>query len=299
MDCGSTSTSHPDDSVSACGEKALQERRPFFLGYYSRNGDVVDFAYGVAGDAAGNVFAVIFEPPGFPGVAPDRHTQVLDDNQTRVTECTKPVAFTRTKQGMLACIPPVNEEESAIAARQKPIDTTVCAVVDSPAAFNNKLVRIRGHYSGNFEYSILSGEGCGDSLWFGYGGGGGPPGLAAHVGGGARPGSEDSQGKRILPIPVKLVRNAKFEHFENLMVARDNADAESEKENPDKFVFHCVTATFVGRIDAVSSEIHEFRKKQPAEHRSSGLGFGQMGLFEAQLVVQSVEDDATMGVCGK
>lgn len=112
---------------------------------------------------------------------------------------------------MLACIAPVNEEESEIVARQKPTDTTVCAVVENPAAFNNRLVRIRGHYSGNFEYSTF-GDGCG-SLWFGYGGGGGPPGLAIHVGGGAIPGSEDSEGRRILPIPVRLVRDARFEHF--------------------------------------------------------------------------------------
>jgi hypothetical protein len=154
------------------------------------------------------------------------------------------------------------------------------------------LVRIRGHFSGNFEYSTLSGDGCKDALWFGYGGGGGPPSLAIYVGGGARPGSEDSQGKLILPVAVNSVRDSKFERFEKQTVAMAKADADYEKEHPNEFVSHCETATFIGRVDAVSSEVHEFRKKQKTQDHSDGLGFGQMGLFEAQLIVQSVVDDA-------
>ena len=83
-----------------------------------------------------------------------------------------------------------------------PINTTACAVAENPSAFNNKLVPVRGHYSGNFEYSMLSGDGC-DALWFGYGGeGGGPPSLAIYVSGG-KAGSEDADGKLILPVAVE------------------------------------------------------------------------------------------------
>jgi hypothetical protein len=173
----------------------------FFLGYYTRYGEVLGFAYGLAGDASGNVFVVSYQARAFPAVAPTRHTQVMDDNHTRVTGCIKPVALDKTRQGLLACITPVNQQESDDIARQKPVDATVCAVLENPASFNNKLVRIRGHFSGNFEYSMLSGDGCKDALWFGYGGGGGPPSLAVYVGGGARPGSEDSEDKLVLPSP--------------------------------------------------------------------------------------------------
>jgi hypothetical protein len=58
-----------------------------------------------------------------------------------------------------------------------------------------------------------------------------------------------------------------------------------------------VTATFIGRIDAVSPDVHEFRKKQKTNENSDGLGFGQMGLYEAQLILQSVADDTVLGLC--
>ena len=51
--------------------------------------------------------------------------------------------------------------------------------------------------------------------------------------------------------------------------------------------------TFIG-IYAVPIEVHEFLKKQAAEDRSSGLGYGQMSEFEAQFMLPSVEDDATL-----
>jgi hypothetical protein len=191
---------------------------------------------------------------------------------------------------------PVNREESIKIAHQKPVDTTVCAVLENPAAFNNKVVRIRGHFTGNFEYSTFSADDCG-SLWFEYGDGGGPPTLAIYVSGGARPGSEDAQGKLILPVPVKVVHEDKLERFEKQTEAMARADADWEREHPHQYVHHCVTATFIWRIDAVSSEIHEFRKKQRTEGHSDRLGFGQMGLFEAQLVVQSVVDNASLGPC--
>lgn len=199
-------------------------------------------------------------------------------------------------RGLLVCIRPVDREESEKAAHQPPLETTVCAIVENPPAFNNRLVRVRGHFSGNFEYSLLSGDGCQHSLWFGYGGGGGPPSLAAWVGGGARPGSEDSQGRLVLPVPVKLLKDSKLSAFEKQTEAMAKADSDFEKNHPNQYASHCVTATFVGRIDAVSSEVHEFRKKQKDLH-GDGLGFGQMGLFEAQIIVQSVADGATLGLC--
>lgn len=296
-DCGTTSPAKPDDSVAACGLKAFQNDNPFFLGYYTHYGSVLDFAYGIAGDASGNVFVVTYQARAYPPVAPTRHTQVMDENHTRVAACIKPVRLDKTKQGLPACVTPVNQKESDEVAHQEPVNTTVCAVLDNPSSFNNKLVRIRGHFSGNFEYSMLSGDGCQDALWFGYGGGGGPPSLAMYVGGGAAPGSEDSTGKLVLPVPVKLIHDSRLDRFEQQTVAMAKANGEYDKDN--QLVNHCVTATFTGRIDAVSSEVHEFRKNQKTKDPVDGLGFGQMGLFEAQLIVQSVVDDAVLGVCGQ
>jgi hypothetical protein len=296
QDCGTTSWSEPDASVSDCGLKAFRDHKPFFLGYNQQYGEDVWFSYGLAASSAGDVFTVTYQLTGFPPVAPTRHTQLMDDNHSRMTECIKPVTLGRTTEGLLACATPVNREQSNKAAHQEPVDTTVCAVVENPAAFNNRLVRIRGHFSGSFEYSMLSGDDC-ESLWFEYGDGGGPPTLAVYVSGGASPGSEDSQGKLILPIPVKIVHDAKLKRFEEQTRAMAKADADWEREHPHEYVHHCVTATFIGRIDAVSTEIHEFRKKQKTDGHSDRLGFGHMGMFEAQLIVQSVVDDALLGRC--
>jgi len=195
----------------------------------------------------------------------------------------------------LVCITPVNDAASEIAAAdQKPIETTVCAVVDNPAAFNNKIVRLRGHVSGNFEYSMLSGDRCSRSIWFAYGSEGAPPGLVVTIPGGAVPGAEDSDGKRILPIPVELVSNPNFDRFQKLMNARVKADKRSEKIKPGGFVVHQVTATFIGRIDGVSPEIHAFHLKRSDTDRADYLGFGHMGHFDAQFVMRSVENDAVL-----
>jgi hypothetical protein len=235
----------------------------------------------------------------FPPVAPNHHTRLVDDNHSRITECVRPVKLGKDSDGILSCLSPINSEESEKSAHQMLVDTTLCAVVDNPPAFNNRLVRIRGSYSGNFEYSMLSANGCKEALWFGYGDGGAPPSLVAFVGGGAMPGWEDSDGKLILPVPVKVVRDSRFGRFEKQVEAMAKADADYEKEHPGKFIDHCVTATFVGRIDSVSSDVHEYRKKNPSKEQSDGLGFGQMGLFEAQFILHSVVDDATSGVCSQ
>ncbi len=135
----------------------------------------------------------------------------MDHNHVRVAECIKPVELATNPQGMLGCITPINRTESEKSAHQSAINTTICAVAKNPPAFNNKLVRVRGQYSGNFEYSLLSSDVCPEALWFSYGEEGAPPSLAMYVGGGARPGSEDADGKLILSAPVKLVRDAKLD----------------------------------------------------------------------------------------
>ncbi|HEY2233984.1 MAG TPA: hypothetical protein VGK01_10975 [Candidatus Angelobacter sp.] len=296
-DCGNT----PQDTVAICGLKAFQDHKPFFLGYYNRYGTVLGFAYGLAADSDRRVFSVTHQSiRPFPAVAPDRHTQLADDNHTRIAECIKPVKLAKNGRGVLGCVTPVNQPESEKVAHQTPMSTTVCAIVKDPSAFNNKLVRVRGHYSGNFEYSMLSGDGCKDALWFGYGGeGGGPPSLAIYVSGGARSGSEDVDGKRISPVPIKLIRDSKFDRFEKQVKAMANADASYEKKHPGYFISHCVTATFVGRVDSVTPEVHAFRKNHSSQEPNDGLGFGQIGLFEAQLILRSVDDDATLRVCSQ
>jgi hypothetical protein len=292
-DCGKTSTNRPEDEVSSCAWRAFSNGKPFYV-RYSWPGRVSYFSYGLAGDGGGNLFEVAYDIRGLLNFGLSKNAQVFDDNHIRVTTCPKPVAFGKTEEGIPACILPINEGESAMAAQQRPIETTVCAITENPSAFNNKLVRVHGDVSGNFEYSELGEAGCSDSIWFAYENGGAPPGLVAHVNGGAEPGAQDSEGRRILPVPVKLVQDSNFNRFQRLMKARVRADARYEKTNPNEYVFHRVTATFVGRIDAVSPDIHAFHLKRTPTDRADFLGFGQMGLFDAQFVLQSVENDAVL-----
>jgi len=293
-DCGSTTLNRPDAKITTCAKAAFQIRKPFHILYH---GDVGFFksAYGLAGDANGNVYEVEYDSRGLLNLGLGKRSQVFDGNRVRVTTCMKPVRLKNTQEGLLACITPVNEEKSKLAAQQKPIETTVCTILEHPSVFNNKMVRIRGYASGNFEYSELGADGCSGSIWFAYGNGEGPPDLVAYVNGGARPGAEDADGRLILPVPVKLVQDSNFQRFQKLMIARAKADERTlKKENADTWTFYRVAATFTGRIDAVSDDVHAFHLKRKDTDRADFLGFGQMGLSDAQFVLQSVGNDAVL-----
>jgi hypothetical protein len=282
VNCGFTGMNHPDNSVTECGQSAFGQHRPFFLGYEYRVWDEpVQWGYGLAGDASGNVFAVGYRDRGFPTVPLNRHMQLMDDNHNRVAECIKPISLSASQRGLLGCVTPINQEQSDIAAHQKTVDTTICAILANPAAFNNTMVRIRGSFVGNFEYSELTDPACHGELWLRYGGST----LAATVTPTNEGGSEDSEGKRILPVPVVSVRDSKFERFDSLVRMNTGPYGPSTDQR--------VTATFIGRIDAVPKEVHDYLQNLPSERRV-GLGFGQMGSFEAQFTLESVEDNAAL-----
>lgn len=199
----------------------------------------------------------------------------------------KTIRLDAPKQGWVTCVTPVNQEASASAAKQGPIDTTVCAVLADPSAFNNKLVRIRAYDWGGREGSVLVDHRCEGSVWLEYPDSRPSPADAANIFGLNLLGSEDAEGKRILPIPVSLVRDSKFDRFERLL--RQNQAPEMVPLDGAPPVQH-VIATFIGRIDGVSPQIHEFFKHQPA----CTLGFGHLGQYEAQFILQSVADEATV-----
>jgi hypothetical protein len=291
-DCGSTAMNRPGGAL--CARAAFEERKPFYILYSPRTVGFFKFIYGLAGDTAGNIYEVEYDSRGLLNLGLGKQSQVFDGNRVRVTSCVKPIRLTNTQEGLLACITPVNEQESQLAARQKPMETTACAILEHPSAFNNKMVRIHGYASGNFEYSELGADGCSSSFWFVYGNGEGPPDLVATVSGGARPGSEDAEGKLILPVPVQLVEDSNFQRFQRLMIARAKADERNLKKNRNTLTFYRVAATFTGRIDAVSEDVHAFHLKRKDTDRADFLGFGQMGLFDAQFVLRSVENDAVL-----
>jgi hypothetical protein len=92
-------------------------------------------------------------------------------------------------------VPLAYGQEATNKPAQTPTETTVCKIVDDPSAYNNKLVRVRGYVSGNFEYSILEDEQCPDhGIWFAFADGSGPPWLTMTVRGRGIPGGRDFRG---------------------------------------------------------------------------------------------------------
>ena len=300
LDCGNSSSTDRTAILSDCAIRAFENRRPFYF-RYSYSAPFLDHSYaprisyssfGFAGDADGNVSEVVYDIRGLPTIGLRKNAQLYDDDHIMVVPCRRSVTLAKTEGGMLACPEAADERGSAqLAQQKKSIETSVCAIVENPAAFNNTMVRVSGHANNNMEYSVLYGDGCNDPIWFAYGIDAELPDSAYAKG--AMPGSGDAEGKGIPLIPVKLVRDSNFYRFEALLNAR------SQKSSADWFFAHWVTATFIGRIDAVSPEIRATQQKRAATGRAEYRGFGHLSLFDEQLILQSVENDAVIGKARK
>lgn len=296
IDCGKSVTSPKSVEVAECGIHAFAQRQAFYLLYYYTFAGRL-MSHGLAGDAEGNVVEIDYDSKGWLKMAFPKRSQFSNDDRVATTPCLKPISLIRTENAELACAIPLSGSASGAQILPKPINTTICEILKDPSSFNNKLVRVRGNVWVNFEYSTIDNDACSNSLgmWFALGGGSSPPGLVVTVGGGARPGAEDADGRIIPPFRVTLICDSNFKKFEKLMVAAGKADEQAAKVESDEFVFHQVSATFIGRIDGVSPEIHAFHLKRTPKDKLDFLGFGQAGQFDAQLVVKSVENDAILG----
>ena len=171
-----------------------------------------------------------------------------------------------------------------------PIETTICKIMEKPAAFNNKLVRISGLVAVGIEYFTVSSEDCSDQIWLAYGDRSLPPGYGLMIDGARRPRAKTREGRLIPPIPITLVRDSNFEKLNALL-------SQSAQMNllPENFLRRQrVRATLIGRIDGVSKEIHEAHRKRSPSSKPDFKGFGQIDLFDAQLVIQQVESGAVI-----
>lgn len=155
-------------------------------------------------------------------------------------------------------------------------------------------MKVRGYVDGNFEYSFLPDEHCPEALgWFAFADGSGPPQLEITVRVKGTPGGRDSKGRRTPPIPVHLIRDSSYEALMRYWTisAKGKACADGPPpEFPPDCTTYRVTATFTGRLDGVSKQIHEKHVRRSDHDPIDGLGFGHMGMFDAEIVVQSVEN---------
>lgn len=165
------------------------------------------------------------------------------------------------------------------------VDTTVCDVLKNPASFNGKMVRIKGTVSVGLDQFIVRGPDCGlpvDAIWLAY-----PEGTKGKAGPDAmlelQP-AHNFAGKYTAPTrtPVKLEKDKAFKQFDSIL---------SEQHKGQYLCLGCrryqAAATLVGRLDGVA----DASLQRDASGKITGFGgFGNMNVYPARLVLQSVSD---------
>lgn len=174
-------------------------------------------------------------------------------------------------------------------APAQPVDTTVCEVMNKPAAFDGKIVRIKATAMAGFDQFAIkdaADPNCGypvNVIWLDY-----PAGTKGKAGPAAlvtvQP-ARNFTGKYTPPTrtPVTLDKNSDFKQF-------DSALARKHEKGLD-MCLGCtqneVTAVFVGRLDGVA----EAGLTYDASGKIVGFGgFGNMNAYPARLVLQSVSN---------
>ncbi len=87
----------------------------------------------------------------------------------------------------------------------------------------------------------------------------------------------------------KIVDVEELEHYLAISTKGEScADGPPPAFPPDCTTYR-VTATYIGRVDGVSKKVHAAHLKRSSRAPVDWKGFGHMGMFDAQIVVQSVE----------
>jgi hypothetical protein len=185
-------------------------------------------------------------------------------------------------------------QKTANKAPERPLETSVCKISAEPSAYNNKLVKVRGNVQASSEYSLLVDEHCpGNEIWFAFADGSVPPQVEAFMPGNGIAGGPDSKGKHTQPLSVHLIKDANYlelrKYLEISAKGEACADGPPPALPPDCTTYR-VTASFTGRVDGVSKRIHEAHLKRSSHSPVDWKGFGHMGMFDAQIVVQSLEN---------
>lgn len=170
------------------------------------------------------------------------------------------------------------------------VDTTVCDILKDPQSFNGKIVRVKGTVTAGFDQFVIKGADCGggrvNDIWLAY-----PEGTKAKSGPAIvvelQPAKNFSG--TVAPVEqraaVTLDKNSKeFKQFDSAL---------SNAYKGDGLCIACgrytVTATLVGRLDGASAGVRRDKKGKI----TSIAGFGNLNLYSARLVLQSVSEITT------
>jgi hypothetical protein len=171
------------------------------------------------------------------------------------------------------------------------VDATVCDILQNPASFNGKIVRVKGTVAAGFDRFAIEGANCGqhvNGIWLSYPEGtkgkAGPTALVELAPAKNFTGAVDAPAR----TPVQLDKSKDFKQFDSLLSAQFKENSMCLGCTKNK-----VTATLVGRLDGVA--------KAGVQRDSSGKivglsGFGNLNLYTARLVLQSVSDVAAQEI---
>ncbi len=167
------------------------------------------------------------------------------------------------------------------------VDATVCEILQNPASFNGKIVRVKGTVAAGFDRFAIEGANCGqhvDGIWLSY-----PEGTKGKAGPVAV--VELAPARNFAGIldsatrtPVTLDKSKDFKQFDSLLAAQFKEDPMCLGCSRNK-----VNATLVGRIDGVAKA---GVRRDSAGKIAGFSGFGNLNAYSARLVLQSVSDVA-------
>jgi hypothetical protein len=171
------------------------------------------------------------------------------------------------------------------------VDATVCDVLQNPASFNGKIVRIKGTVAASLDRFAIEGTGCNqrvNDIWLSYPDGAkaksGPVAivelLPAHNYAAALDATQHT--------PVTLDKSKDFKEFDSLLSAQFKENSMCLACSKNK-----VTATLVGRIDSVGGAGWTRDKDGKVV---SWSGFGNLNAYAARMVLQSVSDVAAQPI---
>ena len=173
---------------------------------------------------------------------------------------------------------------SSVGLHAQAVDTTVCDVLKDPVSFNGKIVRIKGTVVAGFDQFVIRDNSCGkklNAIWLSL-----PEGTKAKAGPALMiqlqpaanfAGTADTDQR----TPVTLDKNKDFKQFDSQLSATYKSFALCLGCNRNE-----VSATLVGRLDGVIPEIKRNAKGQIV----SLHGFGNLNMYSARLVLQSVSE---------
>ena len=163
-------------------------------------------------------------------------------------------------------------------------DVSICEILANPQSFNGKIVRVKGTVTAGFDEFAPRYASCKqliDAIWLAY-----PEGTK-----GSRPAAFvqlqlGRNNNAVAPSPsrspAKLDKNKEFKQFDSLLSTPYKAGGMCLG-----CIRYTVTATLVGRIDGV--------KEAGVVRDNSGKfisanGYGNLNLYRARLVLQTVSD---------